>query len=486
MAIGRPISPESRAAAGRAPVEVLAPQKARTAALTGAPSRDHLFISYAWEDQAFARWLALRLTAEGYRVWMDQLKLLGGESWPKDIDAAIKTRTFRMLGLLSQHSIAKPNPLKERTLALTLAKKPELAGFLIPLNVDGLAAADLDWLTSDITFIPFAASWGKGFAQLLKLLEREGCPKFADNGRSVARAAYGHHDIVVQRPELLTSNVQPFAQVPAELITFKVDPRLDKQVSGDAGRDWPFYTVSPTHVIAFSPPDPDLARWLRVTPIQSTNWRNVPTVEGIKSANVVSALLRAAVETHCRRRGMAWSRDTEAFHFTGPLGQTLPVRLPSGETTTVQHSGQRTFFRIGQPKVPYRYRLAAKPIVERDLFGEYALVWRLRFYFTDVNDQPLLPTQQLSRRKHVTRSWFNRHWLVRHLALMQFLEGTDGTMRIGPAGLQQVVIGAAPLSFEASVGIDEAKLEAIEEMGDEVPVESEEVDHDHANADEVP
>lgn len=483
MAIGGPVSPVPGAIAGREPVEVLVRHPVPTQLLADAPPRDHLFISYAWEDLPFARWLALRLTAEGYRVWMDQLKLLGGESWPKDIDTAIKTRTFRMLGLLSKHSIAKPNPLKERTLALTLAKKPDMRGFLVPLNVDGLAAADLDWLTSDITFIPFAASWGKGFAQLLKLLEREGCPKFADNGRSAARVAYGHQDIIVQRPESLASNVQPIAQVPAELTTFKVEPKLDKLVAGDAARDWPFYTVSPTSVIAFSTPESDVAGWLRATPVRSINWRNDSTIEGIKSENVMSALLRAAVETHCRRRGMAWSRDTEAFHFTGPLGQTLPVRLPSGETTTVQHSGQRTFFRIGQPKVPYRYRLAAKPIVERDVFGEYALVWRLRFYFTDVNDQPLLPTQQLSRRKHVTRSWFNRHWLVRHLALMQFLQDGDGMMRIGPAGPQQVVIGGAPLSFEVPVAIDEEKLEAIEEVGDDVPVESEEADHDHADAD---
>src|SRR5262245_19174479 len=142
--------------------------------VTATTLRDHLFISYAWEDQAFARWLALRLTCEGYRVWIDQLRLLGGETWPNGSSAAIRTRTFRMLGLLSKHSIAKPNPVKERTLALSLAKKPAMRGLLIPLNVDGLAAADLDWLTSDITFIPFAASWGKGFAQLLKLLEREG------------------------------------------------------------------------------------------------------------------------------------------------------------------------------------------------------------------------------------------------------------------------------------------------------------------------
>ena len=56
--------------------------------------RDHLFISYAWKDEVFAKWLALRPTAEGYNVWIDQMRLLGGESWPSDIDVAIKGRTF--------------------------------------------------------------------------------------------------------------------------------------------------------------------------------------------------------------------------------------------------------------------------------------------------------------------------------------------------------------------------------------------------------
>src|SRR6202044_1348485 len=73
-------------------------------------SRDHLFISYASEDGEFAEWLALRLTAEGYKVWIDRFKLLGGESYPEDIDVAIKNRSFRMLALLSRYSIHKPNP----------------------------------------------------------------------------------------------------------------------------------------------------------------------------------------------------------------------------------------------------------------------------------------------------------------------------------------------------------------------------------------
>ena len=105
--------------------------------LMDAHSRDHLFISYAVEDQALAKWLTLKLTAAGYRVWCDQFKLLGGESYPRDIDRALKEQTFRVLALLSRSSLQKPNPRKERTLALNIARERGCE-FLIPLNVDGL------------------------------------------------------------------------------------------------------------------------------------------------------------------------------------------------------------------------------------------------------------------------------------------------------------------------------------------------------------
>src|SRR3989442_1007328 len=68
----------------------------RLCAMTEATERDHLFISYATEDAALAEWLTLKLTAGGYRVWCDRVKLLGGESYPRNIDAAIEKRTFRM------------------------------------------------------------------------------------------------------------------------------------------------------------------------------------------------------------------------------------------------------------------------------------------------------------------------------------------------------------------------------------------------------
>src|SRR5258705_12055302 len=98
----------------------------------------HLFISYAIEDAALADWLARKLANQGYAVWLDRLKMLGGEPWPQDIDVAIKERTFRMLALLSTHSIKKPNPSKERTLALSISKTREIPDFLIPLKVDSV------------------------------------------------------------------------------------------------------------------------------------------------------------------------------------------------------------------------------------------------------------------------------------------------------------------------------------------------------------
>jgi hypothetical protein len=432
--------------------------------------RDHLFISYAWEDQAFARWLALRLTAEGYKVWIDQLKLLGGESWPLDIDAAIKTRTFRMLGLLSKHSIAKPNPVKERTLALNIAKKPEMKGFLIPLNVDGLAATDLDWLTSDITYVPFVDSWAKGLGQLLKLLEREQCPKATGDGRSIASRVAGAFATVVDVDEVLTSNASEFINVPQEITAYRVSPTLEKDNGslGDALRDWACYPVSPHRVLAFHPPGAGLGTWLKVDFAQSYKWRQQTAIEGIDPLNVVVRLLRGSIETRLKRAGFHWSAGAEALAFPGLQGQSIGVVLPDGKVTTVQHSGERTFFRIGQPKVKYRYRLAVKLAVERGVFGEFSLLWGLRFQFTDTSNEPLPRVQHLSRRKHLTKRWHNYHWLVRHLAAMQSCMDTDGMIRVGPEAGGQVTLKCQPFSFTVSKGIDETKLTAAEEVSDEV------------------
>ena len=125
----------------------------------------HLFISYAVEDAMLARWLARKLAARGHPVWFDQMKLLGGEPWPQTIDDAIKNRTFRMLGLISEHSLRKQKPTGERTLAQRIAEQRKIPDFLIPLKVDG---SELDWLTTTVSYISFTHGWADGWRALLK------------------------------------------------------------------------------------------------------------------------------------------------------------------------------------------------------------------------------------------------------------------------------------------------------------------------------
>ena len=73
-----------------------------------APRRDTLLLSHANpEDNEFTLWLALQLANEGYRVWCDLTKLLGGEVFWDDIEEVIKTRAVKVLYVLSRTSNAK-------------------------------------------------------------------------------------------------------------------------------------------------------------------------------------------------------------------------------------------------------------------------------------------------------------------------------------------------------------------------------------------
>ena len=142
--------------------------------------RDHLFISHASEDSPFSEWLALKLTGEGYRVWCDHIKLLGGESYPRNIDLAIKHSTFRLLAVLSHNSVSKENPLKERTLGLNISRERGI-DFAIPLNLDGLTATEIDWMSSDLTYIKFHGSWAQGLITLNKKLNSIDAPRTLKN-----------------------------------------------------------------------------------------------------------------------------------------------------------------------------------------------------------------------------------------------------------------------------------------------------------------
>ncbi len=424
--------------------------------------RDHLFINYATEDEALAKWLALRLTVEGYRVWISCFKLLGGEPYPKEIDTAIKDRTFRFLALLSRRSLNKPNPRKERTLALKLGEQRGEDDFVIPLNVDGLSPTELGWMTTELTFIPFNSSWAAGLKQLLKKLDLLGAPRLVPNGGAIAASKYLPDNVVLETSETLYSNVSPFVAVPERLYGFDLSRPLSPPEKDELAARWAFYLVegpsisltAPATFLAFEQPPAPLPPNLSLKPAGVSLWQELPKVFGLSSWQVAKPLLRKTVLLTCAGLGLRPAEDGTFLYFPSGLvpRNKLKYRGYSGRSLPVATVGERTF----RGKDKFRHHLGFTFDVLRLPEGPVAAKFRIRLRLTDLDGKLLDYASALPRRKSITRTWYNYHFLSRELAILQFLAG--GKESIVAGGTQRVLLQATPITLTAPRSIDEAVL----------------------------
>ena len=186
--------------------------------------RDMLFVSHANpEDNAFARWLTLRLAADGYPVWCDLTKFLGGEDFWTNAETAIRTRTCKFLYVLSRTSNTKDGPRNELQVAVNVAKANKLADFIIPVHIDDLPYGEINVLLTKLIAIPCEAGWAKGYQQLLDNLERAGVPKKATFGPEAVtswwRQQFSSERGVSEKTEKYLSNWYPIRAVPALHLT---------------------------------------------------------------------------------------------------------------------------------------------------------------------------------------------------------------------------------------------------------------------------
>ncbi len=414
--------------------------------------REFLFISYAWEDAAFAEWLTLKLAALGYAVWCDRFQLLGGESYPRDIDRAIKERTFRVLGLLSHASIAKPNPVKERTLALSLGRERSV-DFLIPLNLDGLKPTELDWMESDLTFIPFHRSWHEGLAALLKKLEAIEAPRPLAGSGAVSEW-FTHRTHLVEKPERLWSNFLAIRRLPDEMYFVR------GVVDGTLPSDWP------------AVPDRD-GVWLFELPEglefdlvqpEAIGLTNLESRGPIRRA--VANLLRQYLRRRCLALGLVENDGGHLYFPHGLLpGDRLPFTNHTGRQAGLQAVGFKTF-RTGATSVRNQHHLTVEFVPRLDRYEVPIVEVRVRVYLTDLGGKALPPHIANRRRKRVAKSWFNHEWWSRYVAVIGwFAQGNDVVdLALGPA---VIAIDGRPTLIQVSVGIDEEAAEDDEPEAEE-------------------
>jgi len=194
--------------------------------------RNMIFLSHAWEDFEFTKWLALQLAKEGYGVWCDVTKLLGGENWPNEINNALQDRTRKFLFVLSRSSNRKPDPLGELETARKVMKREQITNFIVPLKIDDISRDEIDYRLQEIQSISFDFSWADGLSDLLKLLREETIPNHPSFSPSAVNEWWKRHGTdackIIQFPEKLYSNRFPILSYPESIYAHFVneEPRL--------------------------------------------------------------------------------------------------------------------------------------------------------------------------------------------------------------------------------------------------------------------
>ena len=418
-------------------------------------SRDHIFISYATEQSELCDWLARRLASEGYAVWYDRLKLFGGEDWPGDIDEAIELRTFRMLALLSRASMRKPNPKGEWLKGRAIGNRLSITDFLIPLNTEGLRPDEITWNLQTTNYIPFAPSWAEGLAALLRKLRSFNAPRVLHNGPQLAVESLATAPSVSDESESLMSNCFEILHMPRHVRTYISTSRpLSFNVRQTIRKQWACRDVSPAMVLAFQDPPDAVMEKHEFRCSSQDEWREVSTIAGIDSRDLVVGLLHRSLHRLMQEVGMKYSETRRCWYIPKGL-------LPNDRVSFAYPHGGRSWFRgVGERKYPtrdggemYRYHLSPSFSLLRDHDDPYILSLRNRVYLTDVDGGDLGRRQIPSRRKHVSKDWFNREWCARTLGIVQLLSGGDGYIRFGPDGEQQLVVSATPIMLDAPLSI---------------------------------
>jgi hypothetical protein len=453
----------------------------------GSVERDHLFISYASEDGAFAEWLTLKLTAKGFQVWCDRVKLLGGESYPRDIDTAIKERTFRVLAVLSHKSISKPNSMKERTLALNISRERSI-DFIIPLNIDGLKGSELDWMTSDLVYISFYKNWSSGLNQLLKKLSSIGAPKPLKDGRILVQSICSQNTTVIKKHETIVTNLLEVQETPSRLLEFEFQFPVTSAARIGLGKKWAFYTVNKRTVLAFSRPTGEIMNNYALKLVNevdiptSTKVRNIPTI------NIVKYLIINSLRVECNSKGMEQSDHSDPIlYFPNGL-------FPDNKLHFTDYKNRKNWFlAVGERQVKsnvlgatkYRYHVGFQLSLVTKADGTYYIALQPSPFISNIDGKPVGRKLQSARTKKVLKTWFNDKILNRQIGIIEFLSGNLDHLTIDCGEGQRMTVSSKFVQLNCETGIDEARLsggnESNVEPEEDVDLEEEDEEDDSAD-----
>ena len=257
-------------------------------------------------------------------------------------------------------------------------------------------------------------------------------------------------------------------QLPAAMLVHDLTRALNEAEKTELRARWAFVELSPDRLVSFSPRPTGSLPLRDHRQHTEFSWADASHREGKPTEDLAKELTRRSLELVCMQKGLKYCADREVFYFPeredGEWNQ--PFQHVDGRTTRVQLTGERTKTRGDNVQITL-YQLAPRFRPQREPDGTWNVVLNIYVRVTDVEGKPYEFKEIARRRKAVTKSWWNNHFLARILGIIQALETRAGHIEVGE-GKRAVVIDTTPLSWQCPVGLDVEALSRQADLGQEL------------------
>jgi len=453
----------------------------------GIQNESMVFISHANPEQnEFARWLTLQLANEGYPVWCDVTRLLGGEKFWENIQDAIAKRTSKFVFVLTHASNTKAGTLDELNCAIGVEKKRE-GDFIVTLKLDDLPFEDVYINIQRRNHIDFQNSWASGLAQLLKRLKEDQIPTSDSfNPKAVctwwrSQLEFDAEQGVFQEVDEHLSNWFEVGGLPAVVYRHLVTRNGIGKIDFDTRAfRWPavndtalsFFSFGKAADFATSLPAELYVEDTSEVTVQSILDRRAPKGYPAHLTELLRQGWERAIE-RTRLRMYELSNRTKCFYFVRGLVEN-----------------DRLFFERADGKRAYR-----------DVIGHSTRMGRTRYWHYGISAKPALhPTPHYVVRGHVLfsndaltlwkskdkaararrsqcKSWWNDEWRDRLLAVMAHVADEQGAIWLPMSPQLSLAIPRLPQAFESPVSYVDPD-DIVKEDHDDYSLEEEEDDAD--------
>ena len=431
--------------------------------------RNLLFISHANpEDNLFSRWLSLRLATEGYRVWCDLTRLLGGEDFWEDIESALRTEGGKLIFVLSRSSNHKPGPLQELQIGLSVARAHDLRDFVIPVRLDDLPHGEINIQLGRLNAIDCNQGWSQGLSALLKKLEIDGVekdPRFSPKSVATWWGTLGTtQNDIIKSPEEYLSNWFPIRQLPESLYLHSVATRTWRP---PASKAFAYPIRRHRHLLVSFASGDDLRVGIPagVRIIKSNEVSVHRFVKGISQPTLVST--REANNIVVSLLGQGWDRFVESAGLSrhqmsnrsvvryakdGLIHRnTVLVPRELGVSRRRQVVGYRSLQGVqgGENRRRFwHFAFEAKPAI--DAFRGYKLIPHLLFSDDGLSIWKDSDRHHRARRRE-SKNWWNPVWRDRTLGLVNWLAGYGEYIEVKLGSEASVRVETRPILFTSPI-----------------------------------